>query len=67
MKRDFNHQVLALQEEKLAKCVLLAEKIEKFRSNYKQLNPNMNDIDVEVFTEQIIYFDGKSFKVLPLL
>lgn len=64
MKSDFNDQVLKLQEEKLAKCALLANKIEKFRANYRKLYPE--NIDVEEFTEEVIYFDGKSFKVVPL-
>lgn len=64
MKSDFNDRVLKLQEEKLAKCALLANKIEKFRENYRKLY--LKNIDVEEFTEKVIYFDGKSFKVLLL-
>lgn len=64
LKRDFNDQVLKMQEEKVEKCAVLSEKIEKFRQNYKKLYPNNGDIDVEEFTEEIIYFDGKQFKVL---
>lgn len=63
MKRNFNEKLLALQEEKQKKCALLCEKIAKFRQNYKKLYPNENDIDVETFSENTLYFDGKSFKV----
>lgn len=63
LKRNFNDQVLKLQEEKLEKCAILTEKIEKFRQNYKILYPNNGNIDVEEFIEEIIYFDGKQFKV----
>lgn len=61
MKHHFNQQVLRLQEEKLEKCAMLTEKIDKFRQNYKKLYGE--NIDVEEFTEEVIYFDGKQFKV----
>lgn len=63
MKHHFNQQVLRLQEEKLEKCAILTEKIDKFRQNYKKLYPTNGNIDVEEFTEEVIYFDGKQFKV----
>lgn len=64
MKRDFNDRVLKLQHEKLEICAELSKKIKKFRQNYEQLCPNDKDlVDVEEFTENVIYFDGKSFKV----
>lgn len=63
MKRDFNAKVLELQDEKRIKCTILSEKIEMFRENYKKLYSNDNDIDVEEFTQNVIYFEGKSFKV----
>lgn len=63
MKRDFNDMILKLQHEKHTKCELLSEKIEKFRQNYKKLHAHNGDIDVDTFTENVLYFDGKSFKV----
>lgn len=64
MKRDFNDRVLKLQQEKLDICAELSEKIKKFRQNYEKLCPNdTNILDVEEFSENVIYFDGKSFKV----
>lgn len=62
MKRDFNEKILKLQHEKHTACELLSMKIEKFRQNYKKLYAN-DDIDVDAFTENVLYFDGKSFKV----
>lgn len=63
MKRDFNEKVLKLQDEKHTNCALLSKKIEKFRQNYKKLCSDDGDIDVDTFTENVLYFDGKSFKV----
>lgn len=63
MKRDFNARVLKLQDEKHAKCALLSEKIEKFRENYKKLSSHDTDIEVDTFAENVLYFDGNSFKV----
>lgn len=65
MKRDFNDKILKLQHEKHAKCELLSKKIEKFRQNYKKLYANDGDIDIDVDTiiENVLNFDGKSFKV----
>lgn len=63
MKRSFNEKILKLQHEKHTACEQLTEKIEKFRRNYKKLYANDKDIDVDTFTENVLYFDGKSFKV----
>lgn len=63
MKRNFNEKILKLQHEKHTVCEQLSQKIEKFRQNYKKLYANDKDIDVDTFTENVLYFDGKSFKV----
>lgn len=63
MKRNFNEKILKLQHEKHTACEQLSEKIEKFRQNYKKLYANDKDIDVDTFAENVLYFDGKSFKV----
>lgn len=63
MKRDFNARILKLQDEKRKKCAILSEQIEKFRHMYQKLCPHDGDIEVDTLTENVLYFDGNSFKV----
>lgn len=64
--RDFNRNVLSMQQDKQEKCRLLSLKIEKFCRNYETLHPNgqLNDkMDIEEYAETIQSFDGTSFQV----
>lgn len=65
IKKDFNENVLNLQEEKREKCARLSEKIEKFCKIHEKLHSNNgNLIDVKEYMDKFIQFDGKSFKVV---
>lgn len=63
-KREFNKTALQLQEEKREQSLLLSNKIEKFRGILNKLHCDDGDvIHIDERTEQVIQFDGKSFKV----
>lgn len=66
MKRDFNRNVLSMQNDKHEKCRLLTMKIETFRRNYDTLHPNgqlNRKMDIDVHADTILTFDGTSFQV----
>lgn len=66
LKRQFNGNVLTMQQDKREKCRLLSMRIEQFRRNYKALHPNgrFNEkMDIEEYAETIQSFDGISFQV----
>lgn len=66
LKREFNRNVLSLQQNKQEKCQLLSMKIEKFCRNYETLHRNgqLNlKIEIEEYAETIQSFDGTSFQV----
>lgn len=66
LKREFNQNVLSMQQDKQEKCRLLSMKIEKFCRNYETLHPNgqLNDkMVIKEYAETIQSFDGTSFQV----
>lgn len=65
IKRDFNEKVLKLQDEKLKKSSVLCSKIEELDCIYSKLHHKSenNKIEVKEYTEKVVQFDGKTFKV----
>lgn len=64
LKREFNRNILSMQQDKQEKCRLLSMKIKKFCRNHKTLHPNGNvKIEIDERTEIIQSFDGILFQV----
>lgn len=66
LKRQFNGNVLSMQQDKREKCRLVSMRIEPFCRNYEALHPNvrLNDkMNIEEYAETIQDFDGISFQV----
>lgn len=65
LKREFNRRALQLQEEKREQSLILSDKIETFRQILNKLHCAAGDvIHIDERTEQMIQFNGKSFKVI---
>lgn len=63
-KQIFNEKVLTLQADKMAKCLCLSEKIQRFCNNHKKLHANnAENMEIEMRQESFICFDGKTFQV----